>query len=46
MLIDQMSSPAIIGNKFNFYQFKKILKDIYELRDLNEDIIFEKLKKI
>ena len=23
MLIEQMSSPAIIGNKFNFYQFKK-----------------------
>jgi preprotein translocase subunit SecA len=26
MLIVQMSSPAIIGNKFNFFQFKKFLK--------------------
>ena len=45
MLIDQMSSPSIIGNRMNFYQFKKILKDMYNNRNLGDDIIFNKLKK-
>lgn len=45
MLIDQMIRPAIIGNKAKFYSFENILKDIYNNRDLNEEIIFNKLKK-
>ena len=45
MLIDQMISPAIIGSKFHFSQFKQIIRDIYAYRDLNEDIILNNLQK-
>ena len=45
MLLDQMDSPAIIGNRAKFYNFEDILKEIFNNRDLNEDVILNKLKK-
>ena len=36
MLIDQMSTPSIIGYEFNFYKFKQILKEIFCERCQNE----------
>ena len=45
MLIDQMVSPSIIGSKFHFSQFKEIIRDIYQYRDLNGDIILNNLQK-
>ena len=45
MLIDQMSTPSIVGWNFNISKFSSILNDIYEKRNFNEEIILDKIKK-
>ena len=45
MLLDQMTKPAIVGKRAKFYNFRNILDDIYEFRDMNEEFVFNKLKK-
>ena len=45
MLLDQMTKPAIIGQRAKFYNFNNILNTIYEFRDMNEEYILNKLKK-
>ena len=45
MLLDQMTKPAIIGQRAKFYNLSDILKNIYEFRDTNEEYILSKLKK-
>ena len=45
MLLDQMSTPSIVGWNFNISKFSPILNDFYEKRNFNEEIILDKLKK-
>ena len=45
MLLDQMIKPAIIGNRAKFYNLEGILKDIFLSRDMNEEMVLNKLKK-
>ena len=45
MLIDQMSTPSIVGWNFNISQFRPILTDFYDKRNFNEEIILDTLKK-
>ena len=45
MLLDQMSTPSIVGWNFNISKFRPILNDFFEKRNFNEEIILDKLKK-
>ena len=45
MLIDQMSTPSIVGWNFNISQFRPILNDFYDKRNFSEEIILDKLRK-
>ena len=45
MLIDQMSTPSIVGNEFSFSKFRPILKDFYDKRNFSEEVILDRLNK-
>ena len=45
MLLDQMTNPAIVGYSIKLYKYKEILKDIYNMRDSNENLMFKKLNE-
>ena len=40
-----MSSPSIVGRNFNISKFRPILKDFYDKRNYNEEMILDKLNK-
>lgn len=44
MLLDQVQNPAIVGYSLEFFSFSKILKEIYDLKDLKEEMILTKMK--
>ena len=45
MLLDQMTNPAIVGYSIKLYRYKEILKDIYNMRDSNENLMFAQLNE-
>ena len=45
MLLDKMSYPSVVGSPFNLSKMKEILKDFCDNRNINEDILIERLGK-
>ena len=45
MLLDKMSYPSIVGSTFNFSKMREILKDFYNNRNINDDVLLERFGK-